>query len=187
VLALLNSNLDWTQQLGYAFADQQAAVMDSVQRLRFQAQSAGNLQTTEQQIVHTEQQVIIIEPAQPNVVYVPSYNPTIVYGAWPYPAYPAVYLPRPPGYAFGAALVSGMAFAAGVAVVGSLWGWARPGWGGGHVNVNVNNSNVWQPNRPAGRPAGLQRPPNGPVGRLGQMDCPPMRSVVPTSTCRRAR
>ncbi len=177
VLALLNSNLDWMQQLGYAFADQQAAVMSSVQRLRLQAQSAGNLQTTEQQIVRTENEVITIEPAQPSVVYIPSYNPTAVYGAWPYPAYPPVYLPPPPGYAFGTALVSGMAFAAGVAVVGSLWGWARPGWGHGYVNVNVNrynninvnrthiNSNVWQPNRPAGRPAGLQRPPNGPVGR----------------------
>ena len=107
MLALLNSSVNWTQQLGYAFADQQAAVMDPVQRLRFQAQSVGNLQTTEQQIDRTEQQVIIIEPAQPTVVYVPSYNPTIVYGAWPYPSYPPVYLPPPPGYAFGAALVSG--------------------------------------------------------------------------------
>jgi hypothetical protein len=189
VLALLNSNLDWTQQLGYAFADQQEAVMDSVQRLRLQAQSAGNLQTTEQQIVHTEQQVITIEPAQPTVVYVPNYNPTVVYGAWPYPAYPPVYLPPPPGYAFGTALVSGMAFAAGVAVVGSLWGWARPGWGGGYVNVNVNrynninvnrthiNSNVWHPNRPGGRPAGLQRPPSGPVGRPARPNGMPANAV----------
>src|SRR5208283_1590416 len=72
VLALLNSNLDWMQQLGYAFADQQA----SVQRLRAQAQAAGNLQTTDQQVVRREQQTIIIEPAQPSVVYVPNYNPT---------------------------------------------------------------------------------------------------------------
>jgi hypothetical protein len=177
VLALMNGNLDWMQQLGFAFADQQAAVMNSVQRLRFQAQTAGNLKTTEQQTVRVEKQVIVIEPARPTVVYVPSYNPTIVYGAWPYPAYPPVYLPPPPGYVFGAALVSGLAFATGVAVVGSLWGWARPGWGSGYVNVNVRhynninvnrthiNSNVWQPNRPGGRPAGLQRPPNGPVGR----------------------
>jgi hypothetical protein len=189
VLALMNSNLDWTQQLGYAFADQQAAVMNSVQRLRFQAQAAGNLQTTEQQVVRTEKQVIIIEPAQPTVVYVPSYNPTIVYGAWPYPTYPPVYLPPPPGYVFGTALVSGMAFAAGVAVVGSLWGWARPGWGGGYVNVNVNrynninvnrthiNSNVWQPNRPGGRPAGLQRPPNGPVGQPARPNGLPANAV----------
>ena len=95
----------------------------------------------------------------------------MVYGAWPYPAYPPVYLPPPPGYVFGAALVSGIAFATGVAVVGSLWGWARPGWGGGYVNVNVNryntinvnrthiNSNVWQPNRPGGRPGRPAAPP----------------------------
>ena len=189
VLALMNSNLEWTQQLGYAFADQQAAVMNSVQRLRFQAQAAGNLQTTEQQVVRTEKQVIVIEPAQPTVVYVPTYNPTIVYGAWPYPTYPPVYLPPPPGYVFGTALVSGMAFAAGLAVVGSLWGWARPGWGAGYVNVNVNhynninvnrthiNSNVWQPNRPGGRPAGLQRPPNGPVGQPARPNGLPANAV----------
>ena len=189
VLALMNSNLEWTQQLGYAFADQQAAVMKSVQRLRFQAQAAGNLKTTEQQIIRVEQQVIIIEPARPTVVYVPSYNPTVVYGVWPYPAYPPVYLPPPPGYVFGAAVVSGIAFAAGVAVVGSLWGWARPGWGGGYVNVNVNryndinvnrthiNSNVWQPNRPGGRPAGLQRPPNGPVGQPARLNGLPANAV----------
>ncbi|MDR3533853.1 MAG: DUF2950 family protein [Rhodopila sp.] len=189
VLAMMNGNLDWTQQLGYAFADQQAAVMNSVQRLRAQAKTAGNLQTTEQQVVRTEQQTIIIEPAQPTVVYVPSYNPTVVYGAWPYPSYPPVYLPPPPGYVVGTALVSGLAFAAGVAVVGSLWGWARPGWGGGYVNVNVNrynninvnrtqiNSNVWQANRPGGRPAGLQRAPGGPVGQPARANGLPVNAV----------
>ena len=74
VLALMNGNFDWTQQLGYAFADQQAAVLDSVQRLRRQAQTNGSLQSTPQQVVRTEQQTIIIEPAQPDVVCVPSYN-----------------------------------------------------------------------------------------------------------------
>jgi hypothetical protein len=189
VLTLLNSNLDWTQQLGYAFADQQAAVMNSVQRLRAQAQSAGNLKTTEQQIVRTEKETIIIEPAQPSVVYVPSYNPTVVYGTWPYPTYPPVYLPPPPGYVFGTALVSGLAFATGVAVVGSLWGWARPGWGGGNVNINASrynninvnrshiNSNVWQANRPGGRPAGLARAPGGPVGAPARANGLPANAV----------
>ena len=74
VLAKMNANLDWMQQLGYAFAEQQADVLDSVQRLRRQAQSNGSLQSTPQQVVRTEQQEIIIEPAQPNVIYVPSYN-----------------------------------------------------------------------------------------------------------------
>ena len=87
--------------------------MDSVQRLRAQAQKAGNLKSNEQVKVSTEPmpprepdapppqappptQVIIIEPAQPEVVYVPTYNPTVVYGVWPYPAYPPYYYPPPP-------------------------------------------------------------------------------------------
>jgi uncharacterized protein DUF3300 len=182
VLAQMNEHLDWMQQLGYAFADQQAAVMDSVQRLRLQAQESGHLQSSPQQVVRTEQQSIVIEPAQENVVYVPSYNPTVVYGAWPYPAYPPVYLPPPVAYPVGTALATGLAFGVGVAVTAGLWNWARPVWGygGGYVNVNVNrynninvnrgtiNSNRWQANRPGGRPAGFQRPPGGPVGAAGR-------------------
>lgn len=177
VVALMNDNLDWTQQLGYAFADQQTAVFDSVQRLRRQAQGAGNLQSSPQQVVREENATIIIQPAETNTVYVPSYNPTTVYGTWPYPSYPPVYLPPPTGYAFGAALATGMAFAAGAAVVGGLWGWASPSWGGGYADVNVNrynninvngqkiSSSQWKANRQNGRPAGFTRPPNGPVGR----------------------
>ena len=176
VLEMMNSKLDWMQQVGYAVATQQADVMNSVQRLRRQAQNAGSLQSTEQQRVVVQQQTIVIEPANPEIIYVPTYNPTLVYGTWPYPSYPPVYVPPPPGYAIGTAIVTGMAFAAGVAVVGSLWGWARPGWGGGNVNVNVNrynninvnrtaiNNNVWRapPNRVGGLPP---RAPAGPVGR----------------------
>ena len=175
VVAMLNSKLDWTQQLGYAFAAQQADVMDSVQRLRQQAQAAGYLKTTEQQRVVVEKSVIVIEPASPQTVYVPVYSPTVVYGAWPYPAYPPIYIPPPPGYVVGNAFVAGLAFATGVAVVGSLWGWARPTWYGGSVNVNVNryntinvnrppiNSPVWRP--PSGGVGGRPiRPPGGPVG-----------------------
>lgn len=184
ILDQMNSNLDWMQQVGYAFATQQKDVLDSVQRLRRQAQDQGHLQSTSQQVVRAEpqasgQQTIIIEPAQPNVVYVPSYNPTVVYGAWPYPAYPPVALPPPPGYVAGTALLSGLAFGTGVAITAGLWGWASPNWGRGDVNVNVNrwnninvnrqhiSSNVWRPttNRVGGRPANLQRPPAGPVGR----------------------
>ena len=174
-LAMLNDNLDWTQQLGYAFATQEADVMASVQRLRLQAQEAGYLKTNEQQRVVVEKTIIVIEPANPQTVYIPVYNPTVVYGAWPYPVYPPVYFPPPPGYVIGTAFVAGLAFAAGVAVVGPLWGWARPSWYGGHVNINVNrynninvnrppiNSPVWRP--PAGGVGGRPiRPPGGPVG-----------------------
>ncbi|MGH7085376.1 MAG: DUF3300 domain-containing protein, partial [Acetobacteraceae bacterium] len=106
VLAMMNSKLDWTQQLGYAFATQQAAVMNSVQRLRSQAEQAGSLQSTAQQTVSSEQGAIVIQPANPQVVYLPVYNPTVAYGTWPYPTVPPVYFP-PPGYVAANALVSG--------------------------------------------------------------------------------
>ena len=91
-LAMMNEKLDWTQKLGDAFLGQQKEVMAAVQRLRTKAQAAGNLKSSKEQTVTTEQQggttVIKIEPADPQVVYVPTYNPTVVYGPWPYPAYP---------------------------------------------------------------------------------------------------
>jgi hypothetical protein len=159
VVAMLNSKLDWTQQIGYAFATQQADVMDSVQRLRQQAQAAGYLKTTEQQRVVVEKSVIVIEQASPQTVYVPVYSPTVVYGAWPYPAYPPIYIPPPPGYVVGNAFVAGLAFATGVAVVGSLWGWARPTWYGDSVNVNVNRYNTINVNRRRSiRRSGARRP-----------------------------
>ena len=176
VVAMMNDNPEWTEQLGYAVATQQAAVLDSIQRLRQQAHEAGSLKTTEQQRVVVQEDTIVIQPANPETVYVPVYNPTEVYGTWPYPSYPPVYMPPPaayypPGYALGA----GLAFAAGVAVVGGLWGWARPVWNTGTVNINaarynsinVNHaairSSTWRPSAGgvAGRPV---RPPGGPVG-----------------------
>ena len=97
VLAMMSEKLDWTQKLGDAFLAQQKDVMGTVQKLRAKAQAAGNLKTTKEQVVKVEKEVIIIEPANPQVVYVPTYNPTVVYGAWPYPAYPPTPY-YPPGY-----------------------------------------------------------------------------------------
>ncbi|MDR5738733.1 DUF3300 domain-containing protein [Caballeronia sp. LZ019] len=138
-LATMASRLDWVTQLGNAFIAQSSDVMDSVQRLRRSAQSAGNLKTTEQQKVVVEQSTIQIVPANPEVVYVPTYNPTVVYGAWPYPAYPPVYVPPPPGYAIATGFATGLAFGAGIAVANSLWG--NCDWNRGDVNVNVNRYN----------------------------------------------
>jgi len=122
IVGMMTDKADWMQQFGYAVSVQQMAVLDSVQRLRRQAQLAGSLATTPQQTVTMTASsqsgalpVIVVQPANPRVVCVPSYNPTQVYDAWPYPATPQVYLP-PPGYAIGSALVTGMAFPAGVAV-----------------------------------------------------------------------
>jgi hypothetical protein len=130
---------DEVQKIGDAFLAQPSDVMDSVQRLRAAAQKAGNLKTNEQQKVVVEQQKIIIEPAQPQVVYVPTYNPTVVYGAWWYPSYPPYYWPPPPGYYAGAVLATGIAWGVAIGVGNALWGGCN--WGRGDVNVNVNKYN----------------------------------------------
>ena len=140
VLQMMSEKLDWTQKLGDAFLAQQKEVMDTIQKLRVKAQDQGNLKTTTEQKVIVEEKVIRIEPANPQVVYVPTYNPTVVYGAWPYPAYPPYYY-YPPGYVAGAAVFT---FAAGVAL-GAAWGYAWGGcnWHGGDVNIDVNrNTNI---------------------------------------------
>ncbi len=140
VLDMMNEKLDWTEKLGDAFLAQQKDVMSTVQKLRAKAQAQGTLKTTKEQKVIVQQQEIVIVPADPQVIYVPAYNPTVVYGAWPYPAYPP-YPYYPPGYVAGAAAFS---FAAGVAV-GAAWGYAWGGcnWNHGDVNVNVNkNANI---------------------------------------------
>jgi hypothetical protein len=140
VLAMMSEKLDWTQKLGDAFLAQQKDVMGTVQKLRAKAQASGNLKTTKEQVVKVEQQVIIIEPASPQIIYVPTYNPTVVYGTWAYPAYPP-YPVYPPGYVATTAVFS---FAAGAAV-GAAWGyaWGHSDWHGGNVDIDVNrNTNI---------------------------------------------
>ena len=90
VLQMMGEELNWTQKLGDAFLAQQEEVMGTVQNLRKKAEAEDNLKTTKEQtvIVEKETQTIIIESADPKVVYVPTYNPTVVYGPWWYPSYP---------------------------------------------------------------------------------------------------
>lgn len=139
VLATMASKADWVAQLGTAFLAQPNDVMDSVQRLRRQAQAAGSLKTTAQQTVVVEQSTIQIVPVNPQVVYVPTYNPTVVYGVWPYPAYPPVYVPPPPGYTIATSFAAGLAFGTGIAVANALWGGFN--WNSHDVNINVNRYN----------------------------------------------
>ena len=139
VLQMMNEKLDMTQKLGDAFLGQQKDVMDAVQRLRAKAQVAGNLKSGKEQTITTEQDgnttIIMIEPAQPDVVYVPSYSTMVVYGPWPYPMYPPYYYPPPPGYAPGGIFFG---FTVGI-IIGSAWGHCN--WRGGSVSINVNNYN----------------------------------------------
>src|SRR5262249_35780833 len=133
VLQQMNDKIDWTQKLGDAVLAQQADVAASIQRLRGRAQQNGQLMATPQKVGMTtgtgSTQTIVIEQASPQVMYVPTYNPATVYGAWPYPAYPP-YPYYPAGYAFGTAL----AFGAGLAIGGAIWNnsW---NWGGGDINI----------------------------------------------------
>jgi len=137
VLDMMDKKLDWTQGLGDAFLAQQKDVMDAIQRLRKKAMDEGNLKPSQEQNVTTEGENIVIVSTDPKVIYVPIYNPTIIYGTWPYPAYPPYYY-YPPYYR---PTPAPYAFAAGVAL-GVAWGyaWGNCNWGHYNVNVNVNRN-----------------------------------------------
>ena len=149
VLEPMNDKLDWTQKLGDAFLAQQKDVLAAVQRLRGRAEQSGNLKSNDQQKVIieqptgvAEQTIVRIEPANPQVIYVPTYNPTVVYGTWWYPAYPPYYwAPYPayyPGYYPGAALATGIAWGIGLAAAGAIFG--NCNWGGGDVDIDINRA-----------------------------------------------
>ena len=139
VVKRLADDIQWTTDLGNAFLAQQKDVMDAVQRMRKKAQDKGTLKTTEQQKVDTQvvesgQSVIVIEQTNPQVIYVPSYDPVVVYGPPVYP-YPPIYYPYyPPGAAF-------VSFSFGF----MMGAWMSGGWGygcgWGHSSVYINNSN----------------------------------------------
>jgi hypothetical protein len=141
VLRMMSEKLDWTVKLGDAFIARQPDVLAAVQTLRAKAKDAGNLASTDQQQVRVDAtgpaQVIYIQPASPSVVYVPTYDPVVVYGAWPYPSYPPYYY-YPPSYRPG---YPGVAFGAGLAL-GAAWGyaWGDCDWHGGDVNIDVNRN-----------------------------------------------
>jgi hypothetical protein len=139
VLSMMSERLDWTQMVGDAFLAQEADVMATIQQLRAKAYAAGNLRSTQQQTVSREGAIIVVEPANPQVVYVPIYSPTVVYGRWWYPAYPPVVIyPYPPGAVIVAGIIT---FGIGIAVA-SAWhhGWGRWDWGHRNVYVNVNRT-----------------------------------------------
>jgi hypothetical protein len=105
VLIALSDKLDQTRKLGDAYLSQPDDVMNTVQELRREAKQHGNLNTTKEQKVVVEREIIRIEPSDPQVVYVPVYNPLYVYGSWWYPAYPPYYWYYPPGYVFSTGFI----------------------------------------------------------------------------------
>lgn len=187
LMSLMGENPPWVQSLGDAFLAQPKDVMDSVQRLRALAQQTGALQSTPQQTVTTVTKaapaktvasesttssttttattsptIIKIESADPQVVYVPTYNPNTVYGTWPNTAYPPTYLPPTPGEQFGNSFVNGLGFSLGVATTYAIFSnidwdddddwdhhhhddWDNHGGynrnGDNNININVDNFN----------------------------------------------
>ena len=175
VLTMMADQLDWTQKLGDAMLAQQPELMDAIQRLRGRAQANGKLQSTKELTVTVKSaapaqggggqaqegqapaQYIVIEPTSPTEMYVPYYDPAVVYGAWPYPDYSPYYFPPPPGYYAGGAIAAGIAFGSAVAIGHAIWG--NCDWGRRNINVanrnvninnldrsNINNFNKWEHN-----------------------------------------
>ena len=139
VVKRLADDIQWTTELGNAFLAQQTDVMDAVQLMRKKAKDKGALESNEQQKVETkvveDKTVIVVESANPEVIYVPSYSPVVVYGPPVYPYPPIYYPPYPPGAAF-------VSFGFGVMMGAAFWGGSccGCGWGGNNVNINVNNN-----------------------------------------------
>jgi hypothetical protein len=127
LIAMMTNHLDWTQALGQAFATQEVQVFARVQYLRQRAKTAGTLQSNSQIAVTDQDSDIIIAPANPDMLYVPVYNPADVYGEWPDSDYPPVFLPPPPGF-YSGAIGAGIGFSVGLGIVGPLWGWGHPDW-----------------------------------------------------------
>jgi hypothetical protein len=138
VLANMNQNLAWTSELGDVYVNQQQAVSQAIQTMRQKAQKAGNLKTTPQENVTTQGQTIVIQPAMPDVVYVPQYDPWLVYG-YPLALFPGWY-PYPGLFWDGPGIGFGLGFGIGL-YAGFGWGWDNWGYdwhGGGRVVYNHN-------------------------------------------------
>jgi len=162
VLRRMDSDLEWTEAVGDAFLAQQADVMDSVQRLRARAAASGSLQSTPQETIGSQDGEITIEPTNPDVVYVPYYVPSMVFGPWPWPDFAPYFFPPPAEVVYAAGLIG---FAIGIPIIGPLWG--GYGWNWRHHGFNVI------PRYPTGgRPfrgggAGGRAPPGGAAPRGG--------------------
>ena len=138
VLANMNQNLAWTSELGDAYINQPQQLNDAIQTMRQKAKQAGNLNSTPQQKVITQGDAIVIQPATPDIVYVPQYNPWLVYG-YPIPVWPGWY-PWPGLYIGGPGIAFGLGFGVGL-FAGFGWGWGHWGYdwrGPGRVVFNHN-------------------------------------------------
>jgi hypothetical protein len=169
VLSMMSAKLDWTLKLGNAVLAQQPDVMDAIQRLRTKAEANKKLTTTKEQTVSRRQEqgkdVIVIEPTNPDTIYVPYYDPAIAYGEWPYAEYAPYSFPWP-GYVASGLIATGIAFGAGYA----LGHWASHGnhW------VDAIGATETSTSTAQGKSLGWKQ--------LATQSCPPQRSQVQQST-----
>ena len=164
VLAMFGESPQWVRDLGDAFLDQPGEVMDSVQFLRAKAKEAGNLASNEHQVIAVEPappppqvivvnapppptQIITIVPANPQVVFVPIFNPVWAFGPWWHPGFPPFFFPPPPrwGWGWGSVVHTGIWWGVGIGVSNALWGGVD--WRRRDVNINVNRWNNINVNR----------------------------------------
>src|SRR5215468_1398760 len=150
-LTMMADQLDWTQKLGDAMLAQQADVMDAIQRLRSKAYGSEKLTSTKEQKVKQAHKVISIEPTDPQTVYVPYYDPVVVYGEWPYPDYPPYYYYPEVRDIGSGSIASGIAFGTAYSLGrwvsgGRYWG-GKFNWASGQINVNRGTQVThWQHN-----------------------------------------
>ncbi len=182
VLGNMDKNISWTSSLGDAYYNQEQNVMDAIQVMRQKAQQAGNLKDTPQQTVQTQGSDIVIQPATPDVVYVPAYDPWLVYG-YPVVAWPGWY-PYPGIWWGGPSLYWGVGF--GIGFWGGYgWGWGHwgVGWGGRTViynnnryysrsNTFYNRNNYYRAGGERGVAANVNRGPANVYNNPGGRDTP---------------
>jgi uncharacterized membrane protein YgcG len=168
VLSMMDKNLSWTSALGDAYGNNQATVMDAVQEMRHKAQQAGNLKSTPQEAVTAQDDTIAITPADPQVVYVPEYDPALVYGV-PIAFYPG-WVDVPGFYFDGPGIYFGVGI--GIGLFGGFgWGWDHWGadWHHHYVDFDhhhfVSHSPTFGHFRPTGGPGAFGRP--GAVPHVG--------------------
>jgi hypothetical protein len=134
VLYAMSDNLERTARLGDAFLGQRDDVMNTIQELRRGAQEQGNLKTTDQQKVSVDNGYVGIEPVNPQVIYVPEYDPLYVYGPWWYPAYPPYYWYYPPVGIIASGIIG---FGLGIFLGVGIFSWSWFDWHHHHVDIDI--------------------------------------------------
>lgn len=159
IVEMMAEHIEWTEALGVAFATQQAEVMSRVQALRQLAMKSGKLKQVKHLQIRQEGPTIVITSAEPDRVYVPVYNPTVVYGQWQDREFPPVYLPPPRDFV-AETIEPGFEVSSGFAVVAPLWGWSRPDWRSDRIvvdrtaytritrNVEIGPGDAWRHSGP---------------------------------------